>query len=146
MITKQLAIIACGAVLGFFALLFEPTITAWVTQDYYHVGLFYLSLSAVFIAIFIWLRWGTRNWYETEGRMVDRRRALIPGNGPIIEYTDKSGEIKQGQASRVGFYSPKTSRIRVSPKGTIHPAGAEWLLVIPLLPLFLLGVLTLLGK
>ena len=91
--------------------------------------------------MFSWLRWGTRSWYETEGKFIDRARAFrSKSNFPIVEFVDKDGQVKQAETNRVAVYFREPLKLRISPKGTVHTRGSELWALIPALPLFALSV------
>ncbi|MBI5357292.1 hypothetical protein HZB74_00370 [Candidatus Saccharibacteria bacterium] len=102
---------------------------------------FFLIFSLVFFGMFFWLRWGTRSWYETKGKFVDRGRAFRSrSNFPIVEFVDKEGKVKQAETNRVAVYFREPLKLRVSPDGTVHTKGSEWWAMLPAIPLFALSV------
>jgi len=104
-------------------------------------AIFLLGISSLFFGIFAWLRWGTRSWYETEGRFIDRARAFrSKHNYPLVEFTDKNGQVKQAETNRVAVYFSEPLKLRISPKGTVHTKGSEVWALIPAVPMFILSL------
>jgi hypothetical protein len=101
----------------------------------------FLTLALLLSGVYFVLRFGTRDWYETTGKIVSRKRFLVPGAGPLVEFKDKSGKTKRVQANRIAFYSKSPVKIRVSAKNNLHVVGIERLLIIPVIGLIICAII-----